>query len=92
MSLKMYHSGTEIDGVVIKECPFCGNENLLVTEKDSYETLCEENGSSCMSIECRVCDTRKALYTIPENNYWIGIGMIISKWNVRCSYEDSSRD
>ena len=92
MSLKMYHSGTEIKGVVIKGCPFCGNQNLLISEKDSYEKLCEENGSSCMSIECLVCDTRKAIHNIPDNNYWIGVGLIVSKWNVRWNDESSNRD
>lgn len=92
MSLRMCSSGEEIKDVVIKGCPFCGNQNLSITEKQSFDKLCEEHGSALMQIECRVCNTVKNLFSIPDNNYWLGAGLLIAKWNVRCSYEDSSRD
>lgn len=90
MSLKMYHSGTEIKEVVIKRCPFCGNQKLAITEKESFDELCEEHGKSLMKIECRVCDTDNVLYSIPDNNYWIGVGLLVAKWNARYSDESST--
>ena len=92
MSLKMYHSKTEIKGAVVKGCPFCGNQNLLISEQKDYEKLCRENGSSLLKIVCRVCNTENTLYDIPDNNYWIGVGFLIAKWNTRCGYEDCGRD
>lgn len=90
MSLKMYHTGVEIKDVVINGCPFCGNQNLRITEKGSYEELCEENGESLMKIECRECDTANFLFNIPDNNYWIGVGLLVAKWNTRCSDESAT--
>ena len=92
MSLKMFHSGTDINGVFIKGCPFCGNTNLLISEQKDYEKLCKEHGSSLVKIVCRVCNTENTLYDIPDNNYWIGVGMIIVKWNARYKDENCSRD
>lgn len=92
MSLKMYHSGEEIKDVIIKGCPFCGNQNLTITEKQNFDELCEEHGSALIQIECRVCDTVNILYSVPDNNYWLGVGLMIAKWNARCGDENSSRD
>ena len=85
MAIKMFHSGTEIQDVAYKPCPFCGGTNLSITEKDSFDNLCEENGSSMISIGCKVCDTEIHLFSVPNNNYWMGAGLIIAKWNTRYS-------
>ena len=92
MSLRMYSSGEEIKDVVIKGCPFCGNQNLTITEKQSFDELCEEHGSALMQIECSVCNTVNTLYSIPDNNYWLGVGLLIAKWNVRWNDESSYRN
>lgn len=92
MSLKMNHSKTEIKGVIIKGCPFCGNQNLQITDKQWFDELCEEHGKALMQIECRVCDTTKTMYSVPDNNYWIGVGLLVARWNMRCGHEDNSRD
>ncbi len=92
MPLKMYHSKTEIKGAVVNGCPFCGNQNLLISDQENYEILCKKNGSSLVQIVCKVCHTEKTLFDIPDNNYWIGVGMIIEKWNARCGHEDCCRD
>lgn len=89
--LKMYHSGTELKDIVINGCPFCGSKNLTISEKESYERLCEENGSALMQIECK-CGVSNRLYDIPSNNYWIGVGMLVAKWNARVADENSDRD
>lgn len=83
MSLKMRTNGTEIKDAVVKGCPFCGNKDLVITDKETYEKLCAEQGSSLLEIVCKVCHTENSLYDIPDNNYWIGVGMMISKWNIR---------
>ena len=92
MSLKMYHSKTEIKDVIIKGCPFCGNQNLIITEKRNFDKLCEEHGSALMQIQCSVCDTINTLYSVPDNNYWLGVGLMIAKWNARWNDESSDRN
>ena len=92
MSLRMYSNGEEIKDVVIKGCPFCGNQNLSITEKQSFDELCEEHGSALMQIECRVCNTVNTMFSIPDNNYWLGVGMLIAKWNARWNDESSDRN
>ena len=79
----MYYSKSEIKDVAIKPCPFCGNIKLYVTDQKDYEELCEKNGHAMLSIECKVCDTELKMYNIPNNNYWMGVGMLIAKWNTR---------
>ena len=83
MAVRMFHSKKEIEGVFVKPCPFCGSTNLIVSEEDSYNKLVEENGHSMIDVECAVCKTEVKLYDVPGNNYWIGVGMIIAKWNTR---------
>lgn len=90
MSLKMWSSGNEIENVEIKGCPFCGNKELLISEKSSYEELCEKNGSSLIEIECKACNAINRTFGIPNNNYWIGVGMAIAKWNSRGEMNENS--
>ena len=73
-----------VDNPDIKACPFCGNKDLIVSSKSQYDEICAENGSSLVGIKCCKCDTEKKLYDIPDNNYWLGIGMLIGEWNRRC--------
>ena len=83
MTIKMKHSGTALSEAFIKPCPFCNSTELLISNKEQYEELCAEHGSSLVSIECKGCDTEMRLYSVPENNYWLGIGLLIGKWNRR---------
>lgn len=83
MALLIEGTKDEIVGVVHKACPFCGNMKLYVTNKKSFDRLCEENGASLVSVKCRVCDTEMSEYSVPNNNYWMGMGMLIGKWNTR---------
>lgn len=83
MGIKMEISSEEIKDVVFKPCPFCGGTNLLVTEKKNFDELCEEHGHSMLNLRCRVCDTEMHEYSIPNNNYWMGVGMLIARWNTR---------
>lgn len=89
MRLKMIYSGKEIENVVFKPCPFCGNTNLIVTEEDSYNKLVSDHGSSMLNLQCKVCDTVMQLFNVPNNNYWMGLGMLISNWNMR---KDGDKD
>lgn len=81
--LLMEYSKTEIENVPHKPCPLCGNTKLFVTEQENYESLCKEHGHSLIGIQCRVCDVELKMYNIPNNNYWLGLGMLIGKWNTR---------
>jgi len=83
MALLIKGTKEEINGVYHKACPFCGNMKLYVTNKQSYDQLCEEHGLSLVSVECRVCGTEMREYSVPNNNYWMGMGMLIGKWNTR---------
>lgn len=81
--LKMIHSGVKVLERGIKPCPFCGNQDLTISEEDSFKELVRENGESLIEIECSSCDTVKRLFDIPENNYWMGVGMLVATWNRR---------
>lgn len=83
MAVKMLHSKKEIDGVFVKPCPFCGSTNLIVSEEDSFNSIVKEHGSAMVDVECAVCKTEVKLFNVPGNNYWMGIGMLIAKWNTR---------
>ena len=82
-TLRMEYDNKEIEDTGFKACPFCGNEKLVITPKSQYDEICAEHGSALVSIECRKCHTEKKLYDIPDNNYWLGIGMLIGEWNRR---------
>jgi len=81
--LKMEHSGRKVLEGGIKPCPFCGNQDLTISEKDVFHELVNENGSSLLAIECNTCNTVLRLFEIPENNYWFGVGMLVATWNRR---------
>lgn len=86
MALKMDSfdgTGKEIEFAYVKPCPFCGGTNLEITSDKTYDKLCKENGSSMLSIKCKVCGVELPLYNIPGNNYWMGAGMLLSRWNTR---------
>ena len=89
MALLIEGTKEEIVGVVHKACPFCGNSKLYVTNKQSFDNICEEHGSSLVAVECRVCGTEMREYSVPNNNYWMGMGMLIGKWNTRNGGENN---
>ena len=67
----------------VKPCPFCGERDLEITPERMYKSLCEENGSSLIEIECTICDTSMKVFNIPDNNYHMGVGILIERWNRR---------
>lgn len=78
-----FEENVAVDSPDIKACPFCGNKELVVSLKSQYEEICEENGSSLIAIKCCKCHVEKKLYDIPDNNYWLGLGILIGEWNQR---------
>lgn len=74
---------TAIENVVHKPCPFCGNTKLFVTAEDRFARLVENHGTAMISLKCSVCDTEMPLYHVPNENYWMGVGMLVGKWNTR---------
>ena len=82
--LKMYDSTKIMSSNSFKACPFCGNDCLEFTNEDKYNELCAEHSyGSMLSIKCEKCHTEKNLFDIPDNNYWLGLGILISEWNRR---------
>lgn len=80
--LEMEFSGREVNAV-IKPCPFCGNQELFITDEKFYHELVGKNGNACICIECKACKTTQRLYHIPNNNYWMGVKILVVKWNTR---------
>lgn len=73
----------EIENVSNKACPFCGNDRLFVTAEESFEKLVKEHGSAMIDLRCKVCGMTLPLYNVPNENYWMGVGMLVGKWNTR---------
>lgn len=68
----------------IAPCPFCGeHEHLTITDPESYGKLVEENGSSVIVLRCRGCNMEFSQHDIPNNNYMMGTGKLIERWNHR---------
>lgn len=75
--------GRKIGGIKNRYCPFCGGENVSVTNEDSFKKLVEEHGSAMMKFRCKKCDMELPLYNVPEENYWLGVGILLAMWNNR---------
>lgn len=73
----------EIENVTHKPCPFCGNTRLFISAENDFNELCEEHGRAMIKMGCNVCKTEMHQFDVPNNNYWLGVGMIISRWNTR---------
>ena len=84
MRLKMNYNNNSIEVGEIKPCPFCGTvDGLEISERDSYNELVEEYGTSLIYIECKTCAMEFKLYEVPDNNYDLGVGILITRWNQR---------
>ena len=86
--LTMNDDSATISDKIIKPCPFCGNDSLELTSDDIFDTVCHKNGSGMISISCHKCDAEKKVYSIPGNNYWLGVGILIGEWNRRVNDGD----
>lgn len=72
--------------VKIKPCPICGlKDALFITKKESYEELFKEHNGACLSIECKRCYLRMAVFDHHEDDpsYEYMKGALIGKWNIR---------
>lgn len=68
----------------IAPCPFCGtHEHLNITNQEPYEKLVAEHGSSVITLRCKGCDMELSQYDIPNNNYMMGVGKLVERWNHR---------
>lgn len=84
MKIKCEYSEEELEVGKIKPCPFCGEtEHLIITDPERYGNLVEEHGSSVIVLECKKCDMEMRQHGIPGNNYMMGTGMLIERWNHR---------
>ena len=84
MRLKMKYCNDSIEVGKVKPCPFCGTvDKLEITERKSYNELVKKNGYSLIYIECKTCAMEFKLYEVPDNNYDLGVGILITRWNQR---------
>jgi len=84
MKIKCDYSEKGIEVGKITPCPFCGmQERLTITNPESYERLVAEHGSSVIVLRCKGCDMEFSQHDIPNNNYMMGAGKLIERWNHR---------
>lgn len=84
MKIKCEYSDKGIEVGKVKPCPFCGEvEHIKVTNPETFGELVEEHGHSMITVECKNCDLTLALYDVPDNNYMLGMGRLIERWNHR---------
>lgn len=83
MDTQVGKDGRKIEGIKNKPCPFCGGEDVWVTNEISFKGLVEEHGSAMMKFRCKKCEMELPLYNVPEENYWLGVGILLAKWNDR---------
>jgi hypothetical protein len=68
----------------LKPCLFCGNgSDIRITSEKTFNELCQENGSSLVEISCTACNCALTQYSVPDNNYSFGMGMLVQRWNSR---------
>ena len=84
MKIKFDFKENGVEVGEITPCPFCGmQERLTITDPESYEKLVAENGSSVIVLRCRGCNMELSQHDIPNNNYMMGTGKLIERWNHR---------
>ena len=84
MKIKCDYSDKDIEVGNVRPCPFCGmQERLTITDPESYEKLVAEHGSSVIVLRCKGCDMDLSQHDIPGNNYMMGAGKLIERWNHR---------
>lgn len=79
----------------IKPCPICGlKDALFITTKESYEELFKKNNGACLSMDCKRCNLRMAVYDHLEDDpsYEYMKGALIGKWNTRKEATDESEE
>ena len=84
MKIKFDYKANGIEVGEIASCPFCGmQERLTISDPESYEKLVAENGSSVIVLRCRGCNMELSQHSIPNNNYMLGVGLLLGRWNHR---------
>lgn len=84
MKIKVDYKENGLEVGKIEPCPFCGeHERLTITGQESYEKLVAEHGSSVIVLRCKGCDTEFSQHDIPNNNYMMGVGKLVERWNHR---------
>lgn len=84
MKIKFDYKENGIEVGEIAPCPFCGeHEHLTISDPESYGELVAEHGSSVIVIRCRSCNTELSQHRIPNNNYMLGVGLLLGRWNHR---------
>lgn len=68
----------------MKNCPFCGSNNITVGDRDVYNAVMEDVGcvGSVIEVQCKDCDSEVKCYTQDET-YDEAVNLVISKWNKR---------
>lgn len=65
-----------------KPCPFCGNHNIVVTSKQSWEEVMAEHHSAAISMECTEC--LMDLWEMTDGiSYEHKYNLLLERWNRR---------
>ena len=65
-----------------KTCPQCGKlDRLDFTQQDTYERLRDENGSACVTVECRRCNLELRDHSREISEYEDRMVLLCYKWN-----------
>lgn len=67
----------------VKPCPFCGNEELYITDKMDFINLYENHGSATINIECTKCSTMMYEHKYNGRDYRKKVNALLDKWNRR---------
>lgn len=74
----------------LKKCPFCGSEAKLVSDRKSYEELCQLHGKACILISCKslFCGA-DYFHHSDTDDYDTKLSEAIERWNHRAEDEES---
>lgn len=64
-------------------CPFCGGDNLEITNREDFNMLDRDNNGAAMCISCNDCNLDFWEHTYNEHDYYKRRVMLVSKWNRR---------
>ena len=68
------------DQIIWKSCPFCGNRELFIKDRDSFEEHPET-----MYVTCEDCKTDAWLFDTDDMSYPEALLRMAEKWNRRAS-------
>ena len=69
---------------MLKQCPFCGNNIVSITDEEVYE----KTRSGLIVITCKECSTDVYRFGSAETPYEDAVKEAVTKWNTRAKEWD----